>query len=111
MKEQVKNDLYSFSTRDLSATLIETKGEIPPARVGHASALVSSVLIVWGGDTKTNDADKQDEGLYLLNLGRSDRYHSHFVRDLTLSPDQQERGSGREYPPWGRRPLVDTDTP
>lgn len=69
VREQVKNDLYSFSTRDLSATLIETKGEIPPARVGHASALVSSVLIVWGGDTKTNDVEKQDEGLYLLNLG------------------------------------------
>ncbi|KAG9001695.1 Negative regulator of mitotic exit [Tulasnella sp. JGI-2019a] len=81
VKEQVKNDLYSFSTRDLSATLIETKGEIPPARVGHASALVSSVLIVWGGDTKTNDADKQDEGLYLLNLGTRE-----WTRVSTMGP-------------------------
>ena len=69
MREQVKNDLYSFSTRDLSAALIETKGEVPLPRVGHASALVSSVLIVWGGDTKTNDVDRQDDALYLLNLG------------------------------------------
>lgn len=61
--------MYSFGTRDLSATLIQTTGEIPPPRVGHASALVSSVLIVWGGDTKQRDTDKQDEGLYLLNLG------------------------------------------
>ncbi|KAG8784382.1 Negative regulator of mitotic exit [Serendipita sp. 405] len=69
VRESVRNDLYSFATRDLSATLVQTTGEIPPARVGHASALVSSVLIVWGGDTKQQDTDKQDEGLYLLNLG------------------------------------------
>jgi hypothetical protein len=69
VRESVRNDLYSFATRDLSATLIQTTGEIPPPRVGHASALVSSVLIIWGGDTKQRDSDKQDEGLYLLNLG------------------------------------------
>lgn len=69
VRESVRNDLYSFNTRDLSATLVQTTGEIPLPRVGHASALVSSVLIIWGGDTKTRDTDKQDEGLYLLNLG------------------------------------------
>lgn len=69
VRETVKNDLYTFNTRDLAATLVQTTGEIPPPRVGHASALVSSVLIIWGGDTKTRDTDKQDDGLYLLNLG------------------------------------------
>lgn len=73
VREAARNDLYLFSTRDLSATLLQTAGEIPSPRVGHASALVSSVLIVWGGDTKTDPAskptDKQDDGLYLLNLG------------------------------------------
>lgn len=73
VRDTVRNDLYLFSTRDLSATLLQTAGEIPSPRVGHASALVGSVLIVWGGDTKTNSkakpADKQDDGLYLLNLG------------------------------------------
>jgi hypothetical protein len=73
VREAACNDLYLFSTRDLSATLLQTGGEIPSPRVGHASALVSSVLIVWGGDTKTdpksNPTDKQDDGLYLLNLG------------------------------------------
>lgn len=72
MREAARNDLYLFSTRDLSATLVQTTGEIPSPRVGHASAIVSSVLIVWGGDTKTeptaNPAEKQDDGLYLLNL-------------------------------------------
>ncbi|KAA1468076.1 hypothetical protein DENSPDRAFT_770400 [Dentipellis sp. KUC8613] len=70
--ETARNDLYVFSTRDLSATMLQTKGEMPSTRVGHASALVSSVLVVWGGDTKTDGrakpGDKQDESLYLLNL-------------------------------------------
>lgn len=47
---------------------------MPSPRVGHASALVSSVLIVWGGDTKSDTrpglSDTQDDGLYLLNLGK-----------------------------------------
>ncbi|PCH33914.1 hypothetical protein WOLCODRAFT_22329 [Wolfiporia cocos MD-104 SS10] len=72
VRETVRNDLYLLSTRDLSATLLQTSGEIPSPRVGHASAIVGSVLIVWGGDTKTNNkarpGDKQDDGLYLLNL-------------------------------------------
>lgn len=71
VREVARNDLYLFSTRDNSATLLQTWGEIPSPRVGHASALVSNVLMVWGGDTKadaTSDA-KQDDGLYLLNLG------------------------------------------
>ena len=72
VRDKMRNDLYSFSARDLSASLVQTLGEIPSPRVGHASALVSSVLIVWGGDTKSDPNatnDEQDEGLYLLNLG------------------------------------------
>ncbi|KAG2154654.1 hypothetical protein DEU56DRAFT_868232 [Suillus clintonianus] len=72
VRETARNDLYLFSTRDLSATLVQTGGETPSPRVGHASAIVSSVLIVWGGDTKTDplsdQSEKQDDGLYLLNL-------------------------------------------
>jgi hypothetical protein len=71
VREVARNDLYLFSTRENAATLLQTGGEIPSARVGHASALVSNVLIVWGGDTKTDPKlkEKQDDGLYLLNLG------------------------------------------
>ncbi|KAF5385147.1 hypothetical protein D9615_001363 [Tricholomella constricta] len=70
VREAARNDLYLFSTRDNSATLLQTGGEVPSTRVGHASALVSNVLIVWGGDTKTDSKskEKQDDGLYLLNL-------------------------------------------
>lgn len=73
VRESARNDLYLFSTRDSSASLWQTGGEIPSPRVGHASALISNVLIVWGGDTKTDSkahpGELQDDGLYLLNLG------------------------------------------
>ena len=83
VRESVRNDLYSFSTRELSATLLQTAGEVPSPRVGHASALVSSVLIVWGGDTKSDSrpgaSDTQDDGLYLLNLGKH-QFFAHLER-------------------------------
>ena len=71
-----RNDLYVFSTRDLSATLLQTSGEIPSPRVGHAGALVGSVLLIWGGDTNTSGQEvrnePQDDSLYFLNLSTSD---------------------------------------
>lgn len=55
--------------------MLQTGGEIPSPRVGHASSLISNVLIVWGGDTKTDASSRgnepHDDGLYLLNLGVS----------------------------------------
>jgi len=47
---------------------VETRGEVPGPRVGHASVGVGNVLIVWGGDTKSRPEERQDDGLYLLNL-------------------------------------------
>jgi Galactose oxidase, central domain len=68
-----RNDLYRFSTRDLSATLLHTRGETPSPRVGHVSALASGVLIVWGGDTnmfpKSKPTEKHDNDLHLLDVG------------------------------------------
>jgi Galactose oxidase, central domain len=73
--ESARNDLYVFSTRDLSAAYLQTSGDIPSPRVGHAGALVSSVLLIWGGDTNTGGQvvpnERQDDSLYLLNLGAS----------------------------------------
>ena len=90
VRESVKNDLYVVYVDkvtqaptqappgaapgsinlagSVNATLVQTTGEIPPPRVGHATVLVANVLILWGGDTKVRADDKQDEGLYLLNL-------------------------------------------
>jgi len=74
----VKNDLYLLScsssqfgggpSSNLGVSLIETRGEVPGPRVGHASVGVGNVLIVWGGDTKSRPEERQDDGLYLLNL-------------------------------------------
>lgn len=69
VRDQRRNDLYLISATDLSAALVETSGNIPSPRVGHASALVGSALIVFGGDTKDDDNAEQDNKLYLLNLG------------------------------------------
>lgn len=96
VRETVRNDLYLFSTRDLSATMLQTSGEIPSPRVLHASALVGSVLIVWGGDTKSHNKAKQDEtqdnGLYLLNLGKLKLLCS---STTCLQQSFQSRGNGR----------------
>lgn len=52
--------------------MLQCGGEVPSPRVGHASSLISNVLIVWGGDTKTDASSRgnepHDDGLYLLNL-------------------------------------------
>jgi hypothetical protein len=75
VRDEVRNDLYCISSRDQSACLWQVQGDIPSPRVGHASALVSNVLIVWGGDTKADnrvsEGENLDDGLYLLNLGES----------------------------------------
>ncbi|KAJ9476446.1 Kelch repeat-containing protein 1 [Pseudozyma hubeiensis] len=107
VRESVKNDLYTIYVDKLvsqtpnsppgadanqlyaSATLVQTTGEIPPPRVGHATVLVSNVLILWGGDTKVRADDKQDEGLYLLNLS---------TREWT----RVKAGDGPETCPVGR---------
>lgn len=90
VQNSVRNDLYvvhassasappanpqqaqSGSGSAVSIALVETRGEVPGPRVGHASVGVGNVLIVWGGDTKTRPEERQDDGLYLLNLSTRD---------------------------------------
>lgn len=68
VREAVRNDLFALDCHDFSAAPIQSFGEIPVPRVGHASALVRSVLLLWGGDTKTRMEDEQDEAIYLFNI-------------------------------------------
>jgi len=71
VRETARNDVYVLSSHNNTTSLIQTTGMAPTPRMGHASALVSNVLIVWGGDTNTDPtlpAAKIDNGLYLLNL-------------------------------------------
>ena len=63
------NDLYVISTRDFSATLLQTSGEVPAPRRGHIAALTSTSLLICGGmGDKYFDVLNYDS-LYLLNLG------------------------------------------
>jgi hypothetical protein len=65
------SDLYVFSTRDFSTTLLQTSGEFPAQRGGHGAALIGTTLLICGGyygDQNVLDHDS----LYLLNLGTSD---------------------------------------
>ena len=66
--ETVRNDLWSMDVRDCSTMLVNTKGDAPRPRVGHASAIADRIMLVWGGDTKVRQDDAQDEGLYILDL-------------------------------------------
>jgi hypothetical protein len=67
------NDLYVFSTRDFSTTLLQTSGEVPAPRARHGAALIGTTLLVFGGKTKSGDKHLLNhDSLYLLNLGTSD---------------------------------------
>ncbi|PPQ65782.1 hypothetical protein CVT24_011999 [Panaeolus cyanescens] len=76
VREMALNDVYVFNTRDNSTALFQTTGTTPSPRMGHSSALVGNVLIVWGGDNtmtgdlprSATDKEKLDNSLYLLNL-------------------------------------------
>jgi hypothetical protein len=69
------NDLYVFSTRDFSTTLLQTSGKVPGPRVAPGAALTSTSFLIWGGMTNFGDQklsnQRQDDSLYLLNLGTS----------------------------------------
>ncbi|GJJ09850.1 hypothetical protein Clacol_004074 [Clathrus columnatus] len=71
-RDTMVSDMYLIASRDLTATLIETAGDIPSPRVGHASELANNVLIVWGGATKQDGQansveEPHDNSLYLFN--------------------------------------------
>ncbi|WVW84560.1 hypothetical protein I302_106594 [Kwoniella bestiolae CBS 10118] len=66
--ERVRNDLWSMDIRSCETLPVKTKGDAPIPRVGHAAAMADRIMIVWGGDTKVNVDDPQDEGLYILDL-------------------------------------------
>ena len=79
--ESASNDLYMISTRDFSATLLNTSGDVPDPRFGHRVALAGTTLLIWGGwvTSMTRMHRKKyglDDSLYLLNLGTSDLFMS-----------------------------------
>lgn len=65
--KRATNKLYLLSTKDMSLTLVETGGDVPFPRSGHASCAIGNIMIVWGG--RGNLPHLVDDGLYLLNVG------------------------------------------
>ena len=62
-----------FSTRDISATLLQTSGEVPAPRAPHGAALFGTTLLICGGSTTLrSDRRLNADLLCLLNLGMSD---------------------------------------
>jgi hypothetical protein len=79
--DSLRNDLYVISTRDLSATLLQTSEEVPSPRFGPAGARIGGALLIWGGATGTGTNGHEmkgphDDSLYLLNLGTLDLFIS-----------------------------------
>ena len=100
--QTVKGDLWMIGAGEASLPCnpIGTKFEGPGPRVGHASLLVGNAFIVFGGDTKTNDQDKLDDTLYLLNTCKTLGGHSS-LEILTFLASRQWSKSN----PPGPRPA------
>jgi hypothetical protein len=94
----VKGDLWLIEAGGSMACYpLSTTAEGPGPRVGHASLLVGNAFIVYGGDTKIEEADVLDETLYLLNTCESRWAASlHPSASPLLIPFCQQRGSGPE---------------
>ena len=75
---KIRNDLYVISTRDFSATLLQTSGDVPEPRFAHCAVLTNATLFIWGGITNLSNRwqyeenQSDDDSFYLLNLGTSD---------------------------------------
>ena len=76
------SDLYVFSTRDFSTTLLQTSGEVPSPRFAHGAALFGTTLLICGGKTNLYEQNALNhDSLYLLDLGTSDPFDVKFNID------------------------------
>jgi hypothetical protein len=91
-----------ISTYGRSATLLQTTGDIPSALVGHASALVRKIMVVWGG--RSNTTGRADNAVYLLELGMCDLVFARLSINPLQDKDPREwtRVVVRGHAPLGR---------
>ena len=87
------NDLYVFSTRDFSTTLLQTSGEAPTPRGAHGAALIGATLLICGGIMDFGHRVLNHDLLYLLDLGTSDLLVSNpTLADHTFALQHRESG-------------------
>jgi Galactose oxidase, central domain len=70
--DRPSSDLYVFSTRDFSTTLLKTSGEVPSPRARHGAVLIGTTLLICGGEGSSDLNLLSHSSLYLLSLGTSD---------------------------------------
>jgi hypothetical protein len=89
------NDLYVISSRDFTATLLQTSGEVPTPRQAHGAALIGTTLLIYGG-SNTDSSDQNalsSDSLCLLNLGTSGSLMSSPTpADLSFALQNRESG-------------------
>jgi hypothetical protein len=90
----VIRDLYVFSTRDFSTTLLQTSGEAPTPRATYGAALIGTTLLICGGVPGFSGQNVLNhDSLYLLNLGTSDLFvSSPTPADHTFALQYRESG-------------------
>ena len=71
---RANSDLYLYSTRDFSTTLLKTSGEVPTPRLAHGAALIGTTFLICGGRTGAGVTVLNHDLLYFLNLGTSDPF-------------------------------------
>ena len=106
------SDLYVFSTRDFTATLLQTSGEVPTPRRAHGAVLIGTTLLVYGGsNTKLYDPNAlSSDSLCVLNLGMSSLLMSS-PTPADLSFALQYRESGPALWPMVLGPILVCFTP
>ena len=98
-------DLYVFSTRDFSTTLLQTNGEVPTPRAAPGAALIGTTLLIYGGIANVLIHDS----IYLLNLGTSDLLlimSSPTPADQRLCSSIARMDSHRGQWPWTGQSLL-----
>ena len=70
----VSGNVYVFSSRGVSTTLLQTSGEASVPRFAHGAALFGTTLLVCGG--VSHKSVLRLDLLHLLNLGTSDPFMS-----------------------------------
>jgi hypothetical protein len=78
----------------LSATLLQTSGEVPAPRAGHGAALIGTTLLICGGTKFGSPNLLNRHSLYLLNLGTS-----HLLKSSPTSADHSFAPQYRESGP------------
>lgn len=68
--DKATNTVHLVTVQDgqMSISLVETDGPVPPPRTEHASALVGRVLVVHGGFNERRH--RVDQSLYFLDIGQ-----------------------------------------